>query len=265
MKSKLTALLNLTGVLAVIVANAYVGANGINGHTVGDVSEMYYNLFTPAPYAFGIWGLIFIALAVQAIFLVVRAFQTHKSQAPIGQIGLWLFSANLLNVWWLWAWLSLNAALSVLIMLGILACLIAVILRTNMERWDAPLEIIAFVWWPICLYSGWIAVATVANISAYLAKIGWTGGLAESTWAVLMIAVATALGLFMIFARNMREFAMVVVWALVAIAVRHWGEIALLQYAALAGALVLVLAAGYHGSQNQDTMPHKKLKARMQG
>jgi len=66
------------------------------------------------------------------------------------------------------------------------------------------------------------------------------------------------LNIFMIITRNMREFAMVGVWALVAIAVRHWGEIPALQWTALAWAIVVFIAVSIHAYQNRDTNPFKK-------
>ena len=258
MSTKALSIINLIGVVAVIFFNYYLNAKGINGNTVGSLSDEYSNLFTPAGYAFSIWGIIFLALFIQAIFLVARALKPKKNQAPISQIGLGIFLANLLNISWLLAWLNEYTGISVVVMILLLVTLLSVVVRTNMERWDAPLKIIVFIWWPICLYSGWIAVATIANVSALLAKIGWTGGIAESTWAIIMIAVATLLGVFMILTRNMREFAMVIVWALIAIAIRHWGEIPMLQYGSVAGAIVLLIVSGYHASQNQATAPFKK-------
>ena len=47
-----------------------------------------------------------------------------------------------------------------------------------------------WVWWPISLYSGWIAVAAIANVAAYLSKIGWQALFSEVTWTVIMIVVA---------------------------------------------------------------------------
>ena len=225
---------------------------------MGSVSEKYDNLFTPAGYAFSIWGIIFLALLAQAIFLIARSLRPKKDQTPITQIGLGIFLANIFNISWLYAWLNEYTGLSVIFIILILIILLAVVVRTNMERYDAPLKIIVFIWWPICLYSGWISVATIANISAMLAKIGWNGGLPETTWAIIMITAATLLGVLMIFKRNMREFAMVVVWALIAIAVRHWENYSILAYTAICGSAVLLLYSGYHAGQNKATMPHKK-------
>lgn len=258
MNAKGFSIVNLIGVIAVVFFNYYFNAVGINGNTMSSLSEKYNSLFTPAGYAFSIWGVIFLALSVQAIFLIVRAFKPEKDQTAISQIGLGIFIANMLNILWVYAWLSESTGVSVAIMALILITLLSVVVRTNMERWDAPLKIIVFIWWPICLYSGWIAVATIANISAMLVKVGWTGGIPETTWAAILIIVATILGAFMIYKRNMREFAMVIVWALIAIAVRHWGVYPLLQYAALIGSAVLIIYSGYHASQRKSTLPQTK-------
>ena len=180
----------------------------------------------------------------------------------ITQLGPWLFTANVLNCFWVYFWLSESVAVSVIVMLGILISLIAAIVALNMERWDAPIEIIAFVWWPLCAYSGWIAVATIANFSAWLPTSGFnlTTIMSEEAWTITMIVVAVLVNLFMIATRNMREFALVGVWALVAIAVRHWATIPAIAWSALVGAVVLFVAASIHGYRNRATAPHIKLR-----
>jgi hypothetical protein len=49
-----------------------------NGTTIGEISSRYVNLFTPASYAFAIWGIIFLALLAYGIFQVRRAFFSKK-------------------------------------------------------------------------------------------------------------------------------------------------------------------------------------------
>ena len=127
-----------------------------------------------------------------------------------------------------------------------------------MERWDAPLKVIATVWWPICAYSGWIAVATIANISAYLAKTEWEVLFSAQQWTVIMISVAGLLNLFMIYNRNMREFALVGIWAITAIAVRHWSELPLIKWTSVFWAAMLFIAVALHGYRNRETNPFKK-------
>lgn len=258
------AILNALSVLLVIGVNYISQALRLNNTTIGELSNQYDNLFTPAGYAFSIWGLIFLGLLAYSIFQIKRVFFSEKKSDFVHQTGYWFLIANLLNASWVIAFVYEYTALSVVIMLGILFSLVQIIVRTNMERWNAPISVIAFVWWPICLYSGWIAVATIANIAAYLTKIGWNGfGMSDQTWTVIMLVVAVALNLFMIIRRNMREFAMVGVWALIAIFVRHQNSYSTIALVAIIGAAMLLIVAGIHGYQNRATAPDKKLKERL--
>jgi hypothetical protein len=259
--AKKLSIFNFLSVLLAIIVNYYSQAVKLNGNTMGSLSAEYENLFTPAGYAFSIWGVIYIALLAYTGFQMYCAFKTGKHTDLITKTGAWFILANIGNSAWVIVWLYEFTGVSVLIMLFILFSLIKIILNTNMERWDAPLKVIAFSWWPICFYSGWIAVATIANISAYLAKINWDGWfLNEIQWTILMIIAATVINLAILYTRNMREFALVGVWALVAIFVRHSGENETIAWAAMIGAVILFLAAGYHGYKNKETSPMAKMK-----
>ena len=263
MKKKL-ALLNLFSVIFVVAVNYASQAFRWNGTTIGEMSAKYDNLFTPAPYAFAIWGIIYVALFAYAVFQVKRAFFSPKVSPFIKNTGYWFMITNILNAAWVVAFTYDLVALSVLIMITILFCLLKIILKTNMERWDAPVEIIAFVWWPICFYSGWITVATIANFSAWFAKLGLKGSeLNQVIWTMVLITIAVFINILMINLRNMREFALVGAWALTAIFIRHQGIYNAVAYYALAGAVIIVIAAGIHGYKNRATNPMEKLKERL--
>lgn len=256
---KTRAVLNLLSVILVVAVNYVSQALRLNDTTIGEISKKYDNLFTPASYAFAIWGLIFIGLLAYGIFQVRRAFFSNNPSEFIQQTGYWFVMANVLNSLWVIAFVYDYTGLSILIMLGILFSLIKIILNTNMERWDAPKSTIAFVWWPICLYSGWISVATIANISAYLTKLGWEGApFSEITWTMIMIVIATSLNLVMIWKRNMREFAAVGVWALFAIFIRHKDSWETIAYTALAGSMLIFVYMAWHGFQHRKTNPFFK-------
>lgn len=251
-------------VILVITVNYISQIMEFNGTTIGEISSRYVNLFTPASYAFAIWGIIFLALLGYGIFQVRRAFFSKKESIFIEQTGYWFILANILNCCWVFAFVYDYTGLSVLIMFGILISLIKIILNTNMERWDASISTIAFVWWPICFYSGWISVATIANISAYLSKLNWNGGLlSEQAWTISMIVVAIILNLLMIWKRNMREFALVGIWALFAIYYRHEGSYNDIAYTALIGSIILFLAITAHAFKNRKTNPGIKLQERL--
>lgn len=260
------AVLNFLSVIFVILVNYFVNAIRLNSNTIGSLSSEYENLFTPAAYAFSIWALIYISLLVYSFFQLKRAFAESGETDFIEQTGPWFAIANLASAAWVIVWLYEFTLLSVLVMLVILFSLIKIIINTRMELWDAPLKIIAFVWWPICLYAGWISLATIANIAAYLTKTGWNGWFfTEVQWTLVMILIAVVINMLMIYKRNMREFALVGVWGLIAIFVRHLEENILIANVALAGAVIIFIYVSYHGYVNRKTSPvHKLMENRKQ-
>jgi hypothetical protein len=252
---KIYAVLNTIVVVAVIFWNYWSNTGAINGKTVGEVSDRYANLFTPAGYAFIIWGLIFLGLLVLVGNQLRLAFRHGEQADSILMIGPWLSIANVANGFWVWFWLNEQPGICVLLIFLILFALMRIAFRLNMERWDAPLSLIATTWWPICVYSGWVAVASIANVAAWLASMEWVAVFTEVQWTVIMISVAGVLNLVMVFTRNMREFAAVGVWATVAIAVRHWDDMPVLQWTSVFWAVVLTVAILLHAYRNRHASP----------
>jgi hypothetical protein len=260
MNKKALSVLNALILAALIFWNYYSNTGAINGETVGSLSDKYSSLFVPADYAFAIWGLIYLGLAASAIYFIYLAYQEDDKTNAVTKAVPPLILANISNGAWLWFWLNEQIFISIIAMMVVLSALISTVIRLNMERWDAPVKFMALIWWPVDLYIGWISVALIANISAYLNYVGFSFWFSQEVWTVVMIAVVVFLNLFMIFNRNMREFAAVGIWALVAIAVRHWMEIPIIGISAVAGALCLAVASGYHANQRKQTLPHKKVQ-----
>lgn len=141
-------------------------------------------------------------------------------------------------------------------MLVILLSLIKVVVNTNMERWQAPPKTIIFGWWPISIFSGWITVATIANIAAYLSKTNWDGGpISLTSWTIAMIIIAMLINLAVIYTRSMREFGLVGVWALFAIYVRHQNSYKSIAITALIGATIILIAIIVHAIINRKANP----------
>jgi hypothetical protein len=251
---------NTMTLIFALVMNALTGSELFNGSTMADISAKYETLFTPAGYAFSIWGLIYLLLISFTAFQWY-SYIKHRQDENLKRTGIWFAVSNLANGFWVAAFLTGSVGLSVVIMLVLLLSLIILTVRLRLEIWDAPVRIIAFVWWPICIYTGWIIVATVANISTYLVSINWQGGMfSPPAWAVIMIVTASLIYLLLIYFRNMREAAAVGIWALVAIAVKQWQMHPSIVFAAIAAAVVLFLAIAVHGYKNRATSPFEKLK-----
>ncbi|WP_370390720.1 tryptophan-rich sensory protein [uncultured Winogradskyella sp.] len=262
---KVLPLINLISVILVISVNYCSQVLRFNDTTIGEMSNNYSNLFTPANYAFSIWGLIFLSLFALGIFQVNSALFRQKHLDFMVKSGYWFAIANLLNGLWVIAFVYDYIGMSLVLMCGILFSLIKIIINTNMESHKTALPVIIFCWWPICLYTGWIAVATIANVATFLVKIGWNGGfLTPVQWTLIMVAATVAINIFMIMARKMREFAAVGVWALIALYVRHAQDNVMIAYTALSGAIILSVAIIWHGYQNRhDNVVFTKFKVKL--
>lgn len=232
----------LLSTVLVIIWNYYTVAYGFNGNTVGELSAEYFNLFTPAPYAFSIWGIIFVGLIAISFFTVIQAHRDSGTLAIYEPAINWLTLANVLNALWVYAWLSEYTLFSVLIMMGILLSLMSALLNTDIHRTDASRSAYWLLEVPLSVYAGWIMVAMVANMSAYLAKSGWEALFGELTWALILITISTFLYLTVLWKQRSIPFACVGVWALIAIGVRHSDDYNLLSLVAWIGASVLGLA-----------------------
>ncbi len=112
--------------------------------------------------------------------------------------------------------------LSLLIMLVIFISLSKIIVSIKAGLVKFTTKDYLFVALPFAVYLGWISVAFVANMAAFLTKINWSGwGITEITWTIIMIVVAGLINLFMIWKRNLPEFGLVGMWALLAISVAN--------------------------------------------
>jgi translocator protein len=98
---------------------------------------------------------------------------------------------------------------------------------------------------PFSIYLGWATVAVVANVTQALYFNGWRGApLSEPLWAVIMLVVASILGLLMIFTRAEIAYPLVLTWAFVGIWVAQ-GDTPLVAVTALVlGVVLAVLALG---------------------
>jgi len=245
MKTK--AILNIVFLVITIFVNYLSNTGFFNGETMGSVSEQYENYFTPAGYAFSIWGLIYLSLAA---FVVYQA--REENYETVAEIGWWFIISCIANCLWVASWLYEYTGLSLIIMTVILISLLKIVLNSRMELYSPGTKKIIFVWWPFCLYAGWITVAYIANTAAYLTKIGWDGfGLSEVAWTVIVIAVAGIINLLVIWNRNMREFGMVGVWGLVAVAVANWSQQTTISYTALLVAFLIFASVAIHGYKNR--------------
>ncbi|TLV02180.1 tryptophan-rich sensory protein [Dyadobacter luticola] len=243
---------NIIALIVTVIIN-YLSNTGIfNNATMASVSDQYHNLFTPAGYAFSIWLFIYIGLGA-FVWHQSRGL-LHKGETPVvvGQIG-WSFVVSCAaNSLWVIAWLYDYTGTSVVIMVVLLLSLLYIMYQTRMELDLITFKKISFESWPFAIYLGWITVALIADVAAYLTKIKWEGfGIPEANWTIIMIGVAAVINILMIWIRNLRESAVVGVWALIAVAVANWDDARTVAYAAISAAILVFINISVHGYQNR--------------
>jgi hypothetical protein len=75
-----------------------------------------------------------------------------------------------------------------------------------------------------------------------------------------MIGIATLINLWVTWKRNMREFALVGAWALIAIAVANKDTHTSIFYVAIITAIIIIISSSVHGYKNKAKSPLIKYK-----
>ena len=256
MMKQLLQILNGVAFIATIFMNYLSNTGKMNNTTIGEVSDGLRSLFTPAGYAFAIWGLIYLLLLGYILYQGRSLFVKVRDDAFILKIGWWFIISCIANSLWIVSWIYEYTGLSCVFIFLLLFSLLKIVWNNRMELWDAPISVILFLWWPFVIYSGWVTVASIANVSAYLVKIGWEGfGISPVTWTIIMIVIASMINVIITWKRNMREFALVGAWALIAIGVANQNDTSNLTNVAYVFAGVLILSSSIHGIKNLKTNP----------
>jgi hypothetical protein len=206
-------ILNSLTFLAVIIINYLSAMRLITPQSVGDISDKYSTQITPAAYTFAIWGLIYVLLFLCISFQWYVWRQKRAASNLIDKIGYYFIFSNLANIVWVFVWVHDQIALS-LLFIGILSgALFKIIQRLDLERWNAPFQVILFVWWPMSIYFGWAVLATLLNVYIFLVSTNIIGtGWSEEIAGILLIFSGTLLYLYLIYTRNLRASAFAGVW-----------------------------------------------------
>lgn len=243
---KNSAIFNSIGFIMVIVVNTLANLGIINNRNTGDISDKYDNLFTPAGITFSIWGLIYLTLLGFVIYQLWLAFSKgHTDQLTLFMErlrGWWLISC-MANSCWLFAWHYELLPLSILLMLALLVCLLAIHLNFNISlpRAASRAEKL-FVHVPFSLYLGWICIATVANIAAFMVYLGWNGTSIPGT--IFLILLCTVGATLLIIRRHNIIVGLVAIWALYGIIIKRQsagGSTATPIIYACIGAMVIIV------------------------
>jgi len=213
----------LVAVLANVIFNAVsetvLSQAGGLAQSLPAITGRYPNLFTPAGWAFSIWGVIYASFIVYA---VAGLLPSMRRRQIFDHTAMPLTFINLLASAWIIAFKSEIFVLSQgLIVASLVLGGIAYreVQRSRREAGAGRASLWMSV--PFSLYLGWISVATIAQTTISFVAVGWAPGATSSLSEPILLATMSivALGLGLVVAVAHRDFIVPLVfgWALVAL------------------------------------------------
>jgi len=242
MKVKTKSWINAILLVITLIVNG-MGAFGlINDLSQKEVSDMYPTLITPAPSTFSIWSVIYTLLIISIVVMIIKKKDSYYKTA-IDQISLLFWLSSALNIVWIISFSYNLIGLSTIFIFAFLIVMVLIVKQIGKiqtrGRWLLPIT--------FGLYSGWLFIATVVNIAAWLVKIEWGRfGIAAEIWSVIILLVAVGLTLMVLVSTKNAIFPIPIAWAYYGIynyllaPEGFQGEYSLLQNVALLGVVLLI-------------------------
>jgi len=238
MSHRTTQIAALIATIAMFALQAMTFSDFFGPNPVGTTSNDTAPMLVPASYAFAIWTPIYLGLIVFPFFQLFKNRNNHPAWL---ELRYWYIANVIGNGLWLvfasydWQWLTVVVISFMLISL----------FRINQLLIRLAGAGVAVSFWAerlvFSLYFAWITLATVLNVASALHFYDWSGwGISEVNWTLIMGVIAIVITAYT--ALKFRDFIypFVVVWAFVALAVKHYGsEPILVALAAVAIAVSL--------------------------
>lgn len=226
-KIRTLAILNLLALLAHISLSYLTQFRLINEKDVGQVSDNYDSLFTPAGITFAIWGVIYTALLLFCFYHIRMAYKhpdNHVANETTHRIGAWFILNNIGAALWLVVWTGEMIATSVWLIFFQLITLVIINIRLSIHNPQTSAASKIFTQFPLSIYFGWLTIAAIANTSVFLLASGWNGlgfNYTPIEWTRIMVGVAVFLTVIVVFVRRNVFFGLVVIWALYGIILKR--------------------------------------------
>lgn len=181
----------------------------------------------PAGYAFSIWSVIYLWLIVHAVFGLWK----RADDAAWARTRLPLTVA--IGVGVVWLWIAGQSAIWGTVTIWIMAAgALSAFLRapTEPDRW--------LLSGPLAIFAGWLTAAAAVSTGVLIAGYGVLSNVGSGL-AMLAVVLGIALVVQMHKPR-MPVYGLTVIWALVGVIVANWGDLAVVAWAAAAGAVLLL-------------------------
>ncbi len=230
----------LMAVVVLVATAAFVASpflvDGFNGYRADQFPVPQEDpLIQPPGWAFAIWGVIYLWLAVSAVYgLFARGREPDwAAMRPSLAVSLALGAT----------WLPVAQVAPVLATILILAMLVAAIVALH----DAPMLEFWMARAPVGLYAGWLTAASFVSLGLVLAGYGLAS---EKAAAIIALVLALAVAGFVVWTvRGTAGYAAGVAWALAAIAIGAISQDLVVFLISVLGALGMAAHAARSGAK----------------
>jgi hypothetical protein len=236
-RAKIMVIVSAVLYVFMIVMNALAVMLPLNGLTTQMISARYDTLFAPTGLTFSIWGVIYLALAVEVVlnFLKFKRIGDTASDRAKFTSNIVLALTSLINGVWIVFWHYEILLVTLILMLALFGLLAFINIKLKTAGLVDRL--------PYSLYFGWITIALIANVGAYIVSHGImfksVGAVLQTT---IIIIVASFLAAITIFIQKDYAYGLVIAWALLGIVLRHYDSAQFdLGYVSVANAAIFGL------------------------
>lgn len=196
--------------IAMIYVNYLANSKPLGGISTGEISNKYNTLFTPAGFTFSIWGIIYLLVFAFVVFFAIGS-PVLSSNTEL--LGILFLVSCIINISWLFCWHYDKIILSSIVMILFLITLLSIL------EFTGPIGI-AYITFSV--YSGWISVALIANLSITLFKYKVPIFMNHQRfWLYTILAVSFIIGSYMVLFEKNYYYGAVFLWAYYGIVMKH--------------------------------------------
>jgi hypothetical protein len=207
--------------------------------TIAEVSARYPALFTPAPYAFAIWGLIYLATIAYAVFALRPSQRTVPYHDQLAEL---LVAYSILGVVWAQVFRRDHTGMSVGIIIAMFVIGAWMFGIAKRAIWTGVSHRLAGL--PFALTFGWLSVAMIANTAVWIvSRHAFQPPDSEVAWSIGFIAAATIMAGIVARWYHDSIYPAVISWALAAIWVAQRNGTTAVAYCAAIGAILAAVSA----------------------
>lgn len=237
--------LNLLSLSLTIGANYFFNTGVLNGNTMKTIAERYKNYFTPADYAFSIWGVIYLSLIIHLIYSIYLFKNKKKEQSIIDKFGLLFFGSNILNCLWVYFWLTDEIGVCLIILMLLLIVLVRVITSLYNDHKTLTIHNM-FIMTPFSIYSGWVCVAFIANAAVFIRKYNLEHYfINETAWTITLLIASAVMFIVTSWKYKTVSFGLTGVWGISAVVFSNFNNQFCISISAILAAIAVLSTCFY--------------------